>query len=154
MLDIIIVAIGKLKTKEYGRLADEYQARLKPFARVKIIELEPVAFRNFDKIRTKKQEGNKISEQLKKTKDGYIIFLEEKGKGMDSLGFAGFIGKIDRRIIFVLGGALGIDPQIGLKPDQAISLSALTFNHELARIILLEQLYRAAAIINGKAYHY
>jgi 23S rRNA (pseudouridine1915-N3)-methyltransferase len=154
MLDIIIIAVGQLRIKAYMDLANEYQKRLKPYARIKIVESEPVAFQGTDKIRSKKQEGIKITEQLKKIKAGYVVFLEEKGMKINSLEFAGFIGKFDYPIIFVIGGALGIDPQIDFKPHDKISLSPMTFNHELARVVLLEQIYRAATIINGKQYHY
>ena len=154
MLDIEILAIGKIKAKYIKEGILEYEKRLKPFAWVQTIELPAVAFNSSNKNKAKKEEGELISQYLAKRPNAHIIFLEEKGKTFDSVEWAGFLNKISQKIIFVLGGSLGIDSKINIKPDIILSLSKLTFSHELARLVLFEQIYRAATIINNKDYHY
>lgn len=153
MLDINIVALGKMKEKYYQDACLEYLKRLKPYARIKITELEPVAFGRSDKIKSQREESAKIENYLAKVSGAQIILLDEKGKLFDSLTFADNLAKISRPLVLVLGGALGFSLELKSKYP-AWSLSKLTYPHELARVILLEQLYRAAAILSGKDYHY
>lgn len=105
--------------------------------------------------KAKKKEGERIAQFLKKRKDTHEIFiLDEKGKESDSKEFAVILEKLSKPAIFVVGGSLGIHKDAILNSYKKISLSHLTFPHELARVVLLEQIYRAMTIMRGKEYHY
>lgn len=154
MLDIKIIAIGRMKNKNLEGLCQEYFKRLKPYAKIELLELPAEKFGSNSKSKAKENEGKKISDNVLGLKNSYIVFLEEQGANYDSIEFARKLEGINKKIVLIIGGALGIDKGIKIKPDLIISLSRLTFSHELARTILLEQLYRATTIINKKEYHY
>jgi 23S rRNA (pseudouridine1915-N3)-methyltransferase len=155
MLKLKIIVLGKLKEMAYKDLEREYLKRLSPFAKIKLIELAEVSYgKNFDLERTKLREAEMITKHL--PMDGIIVLLEEKGTLRDSLEFANFIDRIGgmgREIVFVLGGGLGLHKSLHGHFNHIISLSLLTFPHNLARILLEEQLYRACTILAGKEYH-
>lgn len=100
------------------------------------------------------------SEQiLKRLQPGdVVILLDEAGRSMDSRGFASFLGdwrqRSPKRLIFILGGAYGFAPEIRDRASGLLSLSPMTFNHQLARVVFLEQLYRGMTILNGHPYHH
>lgn len=154
MFNIIILVIGKIKESYYLEAIQEYQKRLKPYAKIEIVELKPEPFGASNKEKSKKAEGERIINFLNKNRDSEIFLLDERGENMPSENFAGIINKINGRIIFVIGGALGFDKNIFSKYRNRISLSRMTFPHEMARVILLEQIYRAITIIKNKQYHY
>lgn len=152
MMDITLVTIGKLKDKSYSALAAEYLKRLKPYARLKIIELDGLSFTEKNREHAKDFEGEKIENYLTKLNDPVVYLLAERGKVYDSKELAYFLEK-KSPIVLVLGGALGFSDSIYEKYP-SLSLSLLTFPHELARVIFLEQIYRSATILQGKNYHY
>jgi len=153
MLDITILTIGKVREKFFISACDNYLKRLKPYARIKIEELKSEAFSSATKNKAKIEEAKKLQAYLNKKNDATIFVLAEKGIEMDSLAFAENLKNINGPIIFVIGGALGFTPEF-FAAYKKMSLSKLTFPHEMARVILLEQLYRASTIINNKEYHY
>jgi 23S rRNA (pseudouridine1915-N3)-methyltransferase len=153
MLEIIIIAIGKVKNNFFSGAIGEYLARLKPYASVKILELTPESFSESNREKAKKIEGERIVKALEKYSDAEIFLLHERGREMDSLKFSEKLAHANGKIVFVIAGALGFDEEV-LKKYQQLSLSKMTFPHEMARLILLEQLYRAITIIKGKTYHY
>lgn len=153
MFDIVILAIGKIKENYFSEAANEYLKRLRPYARIEMVELEPASFNNSNKEKSKKMEAEKILAYLEKQPDAQVFILHERGKSFDSGDFAKTLDT-NRRTIFVVGGSLGFDENILEKNWLKLSLSPLTFPHEMARVILLEQVYRAATIIKGKDYHY
>jgi len=144
MPKIKILAVGKIKENYVKKGIEEYMKRMGN-RRLEIIEL---------KDSTKQKEGGDILNRLKKL-EGYItIALDEHGKGLTSFEFAGFIKKITQRdICFIIGGPDGLDESVLNKADYKIALSQMTFTHEMARLFLIEQLYRAFSIIEGKKYH-
>lgn len=153
MFNITIVAIGKIKKGYWQEALSEYEKRLKPYAKIRFEEIAPEPICVGDKERTKDKEAVKISRFLAKYPKNEIFLLEEKGKVLDSKGLSCLLRENNEQAVFVVGGALGFSRRLS---DEyfSISLSRLTFPHELARVILLEQIYRAAAIVNGKEYHY
>lgn len=153
MLDITIIAYGKIKDKTWQAAAQEYLKRLRPYARIKIEELKAESFSARNKNEVKKIEGQRLLERLRGYLGAEIRLLSEMGEEMDSLQLATWLEKPTRKIVLVIGGTLGFTAEI-IKTYQGLSLSRLTFPHELARVILLEQIYRAASIIQGKDYHY
>ncbi len=158
MLDIKILVVSKMKNRQLNNLAEEYLKRLKPFARVKVIELPSFSFSDKNKEIAKNFESEKIQEYLdkeeKKANNNYDVYLlAERGVSFsDSIEFANWLNK-KNPLLLVIGGSLGFSDSMYEKYPQ-ISLSGLTYPHELARVILLEQLYRATTIINKKEYHY
>ncbi len=152
MLDITLLAIGKIKDKSYSTLAAEYLKRLRPYARFKIIELDAQPFSEKLKDRAKEFEGEKIENFLNKNKEAITYLLAERGESFTSVALAKWLEK-KTPLVLVLGGALGFSDSL-YKKYPALSLSPLTFPHELARVVLLEQVYRAATILQQKNYHY
>ncbi|MGE5426072.1 MAG: 23S rRNA (pseudouridine(1915)-N(3))-methyltransferase RlmH [Bacillota bacterium] len=154
MIKLSIVAVGGLKNQEFRALALEYEKRIAPFARLEVIEAAPVPFGRGDKERAKKLENEAIGKVLHNFPKDSIYLLAEGGKQYDSLGFSSFLQRHDGgELVLALGGALGWDKEFA-KSYRLLSLSALTFPHELARVILFEQIYRGLSIAAGKEYHY
>ena len=153
MLEIIIIAIGKIKNEFFSGAIQEYLLRLKPYASVKILELTPEAFSDSSREKAKKTEGERILSALEKYAGAEIFLLHERGKEMDSVKFSEKLSSTSGKVVFVVAGALGFNEEVLQKYNQ-LSLSKMTFPHEMARLILLEQIYRATAIIRGKTYHY
>lgn len=153
MFNLHLVAVGTLKNKELLNLAQEYQKRIKPFARLQITEIAAASFSDKTKEAAKKMEADKIRSFLAKKTEANIILLDEGGQEYNSLTFANFLEYQDREIIFLIGGALGWEENLR-NSFPRLSLSQLTMPHELARVMLLEQIYRAVLIKSGKRYHY
>ena len=115
----------------------------------------PVKGKTLSVNEIKKAEGQTVLSQL--TSTDTLILLDEKGKSMDSKGFATFIERLrinsHRRVIFLIGGAYGFSPELYARAQYKIQLSEMTFSHQLIRLIFLEQLYRAMTIIHNTPYH-
>ena len=131
-----VVAVGKI-TPILKEAQDYYLRKLK---NIEIVEVK--------KQRTKEEEGKKLLEKAK----GYIIALDERGREMTSREFASFVQK-HPFITFLIGGADGLSEEVREKSNFLLSLSKMTLQHDVARIVLLEQLYRAEQIIKGTPYH-
>jgi len=153
MLDITILAMGKLKEKHWQAASEEYLKRFRPYAKIKIEELKAEPFSKATHNKVKKKEAEKLKVYLEKKSEALIFLLSEEGEEMDSYVFAETLKNITQPLIFVIAGSLGFDPEL-FEAYPKISLSKLTFPHELARVILIEQLYRAFTIIKQKDYHY
>lgn len=104
----------------------------------------------------KKKEGEMILQKIS-TKD-YLVLLDDKGKTFTSLGFAEYIKEkqnyLPKNLVFLIGGAYGFSEPVYQRADAKISLSAMTFSHQIIRVVFLEQLYRAFSIIKGGPYHH
>ncbi len=155
MLKIQIIVLGKFKEQAYKDLEQEYLKRLLPFLKIKIVELQEVAYKkNFDIEKIKEQEAEKIIAHL--PKDAVVILLEEAGQLRTSKEFAVFlerIGGFGREMVFVIGSGVGLHQSLKKYSNYSVSLSPLTFPHNMARVILEEQIYRAFTILTGKQYH-
>jgi len=138
MKSIKIYAVGKAKDKNIQCLIGEYEKRLKVFAKVEIIELKDKGI-------------SRESEEIAKLIDTNTYILDESGTNYSSVAFSELINKNDT-IRFVIGGADGITKEAKSKA-KLLSLSNMTFTHEMARLILIEQIYRAIMIINNRSYH-
>lgn len=152
MLDIILITVGKIKEPGLLDLADQYLNRLKPYAKLKLVELPASSFSPVNQEKAKAAESARITEALSKQSGRQIYLLAERGKEFSSPALATFLAE-SGPLTLVIGGALGFSAQLYAKYPQ-LSLSPLTFPHELARVILLEQLYRATTILSDKKYHY
>ncbi|HEY8561012.1 MAG TPA: 23S rRNA (pseudouridine(1915)-N(3))-methyltransferase RlmH [Pyrinomonadaceae bacterium] len=137
--------VGKTKDKNWRALQEEYFARLSHFARCEITELKDSG---------KEIEGKLILEKLNQS--SFVCLLDVKGRSISSHDLAENIEKWQNRglkeVTFVIGGAEGVASEVVEKADYSLSLSFLTFTHEMARVVLLEQLYRAFTIIKGFPY--
>ncbi len=159
MLHINLICIGKIKETFFRAAVDEYNKRLSKYCNLNIIELPDEKIPNNasakDKELVKDKEAQNILNNLKK--DNYIICLDLKGKQYSSEEFSKKIENIsinyNSSITFIIGGSLGISQKILDIANESISFSKMTFPHQLFRIILLEQIFRAFKISNNESYH-
>ncbi len=156
MLNIKIIALGKLKESYWNASESEYLKRLKPYAKIDIPEISEEAFREGDeREKIKFKEAEKIQKAI--PENAILVALHERGKEYTSTSFAQFLEGNSTRgenIVFIIGGPLGLHESILHLAKHQISLSTLTFPHQMVRTILLEQLYRTTTILNKKQYHY
>lgn len=158
MLTINIICIGKIKENFFKSAIDEYSKRLSKYCKINILELpdEKIPDKTNVNIENaiKTKECNNIINHIKK--DSYIISLDLQGKNFSSEEFSKNIediSMISSQITFIIGGSLGLDEKTLNISNQKICFSKMTFPHQLIRIFLLEQLFRAFKISNGETYH-
>jgi 23S rRNA (pseudouridine1915-N3)-methyltransferase len=149
-----IVAVGRLKEPHYRDAAAEYVKRLGPYASLSVTEV-PDRDVTRDESRARAEEGETV---LRALPDGaHVIALDVTGRSLDSEGFAAHLAGLglDGRstVAFVIGGAAGLDTAVLARADERLSLGPMTLPHQLARVVLLEQLYRAFRINRGEPYH-
>ena len=155
-MNIKIIALGKIKEKYLKEGVDEFLKRLTPYASVEIIEIAAIEIKDehlTDKVL--KEEGEKILSHIKP--QSYVITMEIQGKMLSSEDFAQKIIELTNdgvsEIIFVIGSSCGISPIVSNRANFKLSMSKMTFLHQFARLILVEQIYRAFKIIKGETYH-
>lgn len=157
-MNIQIICLGKLKESYWREAETEYLKRLRPYARLSITELREESFTDKDsRERIKEKEAEKITSALSKFENAYVIVLDEHGQEWSSTDFAAKLSswsKDHQTIVLIMGGPLGLSPTILKRAHTTLSLSRFTFTHQMARVILLEQIYRSAMIQNGRSYHY
>jgi 23S rRNA (pseudouridine1915-N3)-methyltransferase len=143
------VWIGKTRDKNYRALQAEYLQRLSHFVKCEVVEIKDSAPHETTEI-----EGNRIFEKLNQS--SFVCVLDVNGRSISSEALAREVEKWQsqavKEVTFVIGGANGISPEVAARADNSISLSFLTFTHEMARVVLVEQLYRAYTIIKGFPY--
>ena len=162
MINIKIMCVGKIKDKSLSSLISEYQKRISKYAKLDIIEVEDEKFSlnlsDLDIKIVKEKECNKLIEKINKLYKPYIIALDLNGKNFSSVGFSQKIENISvngfSTIVFVIGGSLGISDELLNKTNDKICFSSLTFPHQLIRLFLCEQIFRAFKIINNETYHH
>ena len=156
---IKIICVGKIKEKFFQMAIDEYSKRLSRYCKLEIIEVAdektPDGCSEVVIEQIKAKEGERINSYIKD--DDYTIALAINGKNLDSVAFAEKIEKLGingvSSIAFIIGGSLGLDDKILKGSDFLLSFSDMTFPHQLMRVILCEQVYRAYRIMNGEPYH-
>ena len=158
-MNITVICIGKLKEKYWTAAIDEYRKRLKGYCSLDIIELKEARLPDkagpAEELAVKEAEGEEI---LKKIKDNqYVITLEVKGKMLSSEKLAEKIETLgidgQSNVVFVIGGSLGLSAAVSKRANFKLSFSEMTFPHQMMRVILLEQVYRAFKINRNEAYH-
>lgn len=156
MLNIQIICVGNIKEKFYTDAIQEYKKRLQSFCKLEITELKEYKFTKENPQEISLALASEGKEILKKIK-GYVIALaingknyssEELSKHIEQLGVSG-----NSQITFIIGSSYGLSKEVLDNVNEKLSFSKLTFPHQLMRVILLEQIYRAFTIINGKNYH-
>ena len=158
-MNIRIVCVGKLKEKYLKEACDEYVKRLTKYCRLDIIELKeaklPENASPADEEKVKIEEGKAILSKLFEKE--YVITLEVLGKQLSSIELAekisnlGVSGNAD--IAFVIGGSLGLSKEVSKRSNFSLSFSKLTFTHQMMRVLVLEQIYRAFKIARNENYH-
>jgi len=147
--------IGKTSSGEIQRWEEDFHKRIRSFTQFSSETIDAVkAFRDPEHL--KQEEAKKVLSKLKP--EDFLILLDEKGKTFTSRAFATYIEKMminssSRRIVFLVGGAYGFHASLYERANDQISLSSMTFSHQLIRPVFLEQLYRAFTIINRHPYH-
>lgn len=160
MLNINIICVGKVKESYFKDAINEYSKRLSKYCNLKIIELpdEKLPNKIYDSTieEVKNKECRKIIETIKK--DSYVICLDLKGKEMSSEEFSKKIENIslnfNSTITFIIGGTLGMTNELLNMANEKICFSKMTFPHQLFRVFLLEQIFRAFKISNNETYHW
>lgn len=151
---IIVAAVGKLRGREWTVIQADYLQRLQRFTGVRLVEVKDAVGRGYPEAVAMRREGEQL---LKATTTAQRrILLTENGKEMSSKELAAFVqSQLETygQIAFLIGGPLGFANEVVKAVDVRLSLSRLTFPHEMARIIFLEQLYRAFTILQGQKYH-
>jgi 23S rRNA (pseudouridine1915-N3)-methyltransferase len=158
-VNISIICVGKLKEKYLKQGIDEYVKRLSGYAKVEIIEVpdekSPENLSDQEMEQVKQKEGERILAKI--SDDTYVIALAIEGKMKSSEELAESLDKLatygKSKIAFVIGGSLGLSKQVMQRANEALSFSKMTFPHQLMRLILLEQIYRAFRINRGEPYH-
>lgn len=157
-MKVTLISVGKVKEKFYREAIKEYEKRLGAYIKLNTIEIndEKVKAENDSEIAlAMEKEGNNILSKIKDTQ--YVITLEILGKSISSEQFAAKIdnlmltGKSD--VVLVIGGSYGLSDSVKKRSDYALSFSKMTFPHQMMRVVLLEQVYRAYRIITGASYH-
>jgi len=159
-MNITLIAVGKMKEAYLLDGLEDYVDRIKHYCNLDMIEVDPARSKHkkndsqIEKI--KEEEGKKILDKLPDGKN-YIIALDREGKPVTSEGLAKSIKNLQVRgesnITFLIGGSHGLSEEVLNKSDYKMSLSYMTFTHQMSRLILLEQLYRAFKILNNEPYH-
>ncbi|MCQ2815155.1 MAG: 23S rRNA (pseudouridine(1915)-N(3))-methyltransferase RlmH [Bacilli bacterium] len=158
-MKIKIIAVGKIKEKYLKDGIAEYVKRIQPYSDVEIFELNDYSIYDSNSIfeieKAKTEEGKSILKNIKNTE--YVITLDLNKNEPNSLQFATILDKSFQKggskITFVIGGSYGLSEEVRTRANDSISLSKLTFLHQMTRLILLEQIYRSFKILNNEVYH-
>jgi 23S rRNA (pseudouridine1915-N3)-methyltransferase len=154
-LQIRLLAVGKLRGSIWAPAVTEYVQRLQHYAKFDLVEIRDAVGKGLPDRAALAEEGKFISRALEP--GNYLVALDRQGKSLSSEQLAQTVQKqLDagiRKMDFVIGGPVGLDHTIIAKANLRLSLSAMTLPHELARVVLLEQLYRAVTILRGEPYH-
>jgi len=158
MLKIKLIVVSELKSGPWKELADEYLKRLKPYAKVEIVEVAETKFKNeSEREKVQKAEAAKLVKAI--PKNAFKICMDERGQHMSSQSFAARLDEWSNQgqteLAFVIGGPLGLHKNVcSADTDVTLALSKFTMPHDEARVVLLEQIYRAITILKNKTYHY
>lgn len=157
---IKVIAVGKVKEKFYRDAIAEYEKRMTSYNKVEIVEVAdekaPENLSDKEINQVKEAEGERILSKIKD--DSYVVTLEINGKALDSIKFANLIQEeildgFGRDLVFVIGGSNGLGEKVLKRSNYRLSFGKMTYPHQLMRVILMEQIYRAYRIINKEPYH-
>jgi 23S rRNA (pseudouridine1915-N3)-methyltransferase len=154
-MKLTLIQLGKTHFKFVDTGFDEFAGRLKHYTKFENVVLElPAKLRSADGELVKKAEGELLLKKIQPT--DYLMLLDEKGACYTSREFANSLQKMansNSSCVFVIGGAFGFSQQVYERANAKLSLSKMTFSHQLIRLIFMEQLYRAYTIMKGEPYH-
>lgn len=155
-MNIKIIALGKIKEKFLKEGVDEFLKRLTPYSSVEILELNPIEIKDENLVeKVLDEEGEKILGLIKPS--SFVVTLEIGGKMFSSEEFSAKIEELINNgvseLIFVIGSSCGLSKKVSARADLKMSMSKMTFLHQFARLILVEQIYRAFKIMKNEKYH-
>ena len=155
---IKVLCVGKLKEKYFVMAVEEYGKRLSRYCRLELVETAdektPDGASPAEEERIKRLEGERILKAVRE--EDYVIALAIQGEALSSEELAQRLQELSirgRRIVFIIGGSLGLHDSVLARADMRLSFSKMTFPHQLMRVVLLEQIYRSFRIIKGEPYH-
>ena len=156
-MKITLAVVGKIGKSFLNTGIDEYCRRLSHYLPFDIQYISDVKnTKNLSESQQKQQEGANILAAIDPS--DYVVLLDERGREYSSIDFARYIEKkmasVPRRLVFLVGGPYGFSPNVYARANEKLSLSKMTFSHEMIRLIFTEQLYRAMTIINHEPYHH
>ncbi len=156
-MKITLLTIGKTEDKYLIEGIEKYLKRLKHYINFKIVEIPDVKnTKNLSQDQQKAKEAELILKQIENTDQ--VVLLDEKGMEFSSTHFSGFLSKkmlaSVQHLVFVIGGPYGFDANVCKRADDKISLSRMTFSHQMVRLFFVEQVYRAFTILKGEPYHH
>ena len=154
---ITLIMVGKTVNKHFIELIDDYAARVKHYMGFDIVTIPELKnTKNLTAEQQKQQEGELIQKQLRA--GDHVVLLDEHGKEQRSMEFSRWMEQrmliVGKRLVFIIGGPYGFSPDVYAKANEKISLSKMTFSHQMVRLIFVEQLYRAMTIMKGEPYHH
>jgi len=156
-MKIALLQTGKTGEKFICEGVDEYSGRIRKYSGFEIITIPDLKnTRNMPVAEQKIKEGEKICKLI--NREDYVILLDEKGKEFSTIEFSEQLRKIfmlaKKRVVFVIGGPFGFSVEAYNRADLRLSLSTMTFSHQLVRLLFAEQLYRVLTVLNGDPYHH
>ena len=156
-MKVALVLVGKTVNKHFVELIDEYAGRVKHYIGFDIITIPELKnTKSLSADQQKQQEGELILKQMQA--GDHVVLLDEHGKEFRSVEFSSYMEQkmqtVNKRLVFVIGGPYGFSPDVYGKANEKISLSKMTFSHQMVRLIFVEQLYRAMTIMRGEPYHH
>ena len=156
-MQISLLCMGITDESQIKDLILKYEQRLPSYYNFERIEIPDIKNRKNQTAQQQKFSEEKLFLEYIKTSD-YVILLDEKGKQMTSKEFAQFLNgqfiSVTQHLVFVIGGPYGFSPNLYQRANAKISLSKMTFTHQMVRLFFIEQLYRAFTILQGKSYHH
>lgn len=155
-MKITVIAVGKTNSKELRSLVDDYARRIGHYIGFEYLEIPDLKKGgNWAEAEVRNREGQQILTRIKNSDT--LILLDEKGNSLSSRGFAKFIQNhlniSTKHLVFVIGGAFGFSEELYTRANFKLSLSKMTFSHQMIRLFFLEQVYRAFTILRGEPYH-
>jgi len=156
-MKVALLLVGKTVNKHFVELIDDYASRLTHYVGFDIITIPELKnTKNLTAEQQKQQEGELILKQLQA--GDHVVLLDEHGKELRSVEFSRLMEQrmqmVSKRMVFVIGGPYGFSPEVYAKANEKLSLSQMTFSHQMVRLIFVEQLYRAMTIMRGEPYHH
>ncbi len=156
-MKITFLVIGKTEDSYLKEGIEKYTKRLKHYIKFEIVEVPELKnTKSLSEDQQKTKEAELISKNLNNT--DYIVLLDEKGQELSSIQFSGFISKkmlsSVQNLVFIVGGPYGFDNSLLTSSNEKLSLSKMTFSHQMVRLFFVEQVYRAFSILKGEPYHH
>lgn len=156
-MKVALILVGKTVNKHFVELIDEYAGRVKHYIGFDIVTIPELKnTKNLSTDQQKQQEGELILKQMQA--GDHVVLLDEHGKELRSVEFSAYMEQkmqtVNKRLVFVIGGPYGFSPEVYGRANEKLSLSKMTFSHQMVRLIFVEQLYRAMTIMRGEPYHH
>ena len=156
-MKVVLLSVGETDNEYFARIIEDYKKRVNFYLPFELSFVPDVKNRkNLSISEFKEEEGKKLLAVLHATDQ--VVLLDDKGKQVDSPGFARYMEKkmvsVPRRLVFVVGGPYGFSREVHDRANERLSLSAMTFTHQMVRMVFTEQLYRAMTILNNEPYHH